>query len=158
MAAVKKKTPSMSNKVGRPTDYNPKNNARVAELCLAGATDIDIARFLQISVGTIYVWKAKYPEFREAIKRSKELADAVVENALFRKATGYSFESEKLFYDKEAGVVRASIVEHVPPSDTAMIFWLKNRQSKDWRDRVEHVGDPTAPVRFIIEGAPPVKG
>ena len=27
--------------------------------------------------------------------------------------------------------------KHYPPDSTAAIFWLKNRQPKVWRDRVE---------------------
>jgi hypothetical protein len=31
--------------------------------------------------------------------------------------------------------------ERYPPDTAAAIFWLKNRQPKHWRDKVETVGD-----------------
>ena len=36
--------------------------------------------------------------------------------------------------------IYAPYVEHVPPSDVAMIFWLKNRDPEHWRDvqQLEH--------------------
>jgi hypothetical protein len=37
--------------------------------------------------------------------------------------------------------IYAHYVEHVPPSDVAAIFWLKNRDPANWRDawQLEHV-------------------
>ena len=37
--------------------------------------------------------------------------------------------------------IYAPYVEHVPPSDVAAIFWLKNRDPAHWRDawQLEHV-------------------
>jgi hypothetical protein len=72
---------------------------------------------------TIIHWRAKHPEFAEALRFRDEngtFADDRVKRSLLHKATGYSYHGEKIFYDKEAGVVRVPIVEHVPPSDTAM--------------------------------------
>ena len=41
---------------------------------------------------------------------------------------------------KEGGIVE--IEDEIPPDTTAMIFWLKNRQPKIWRDKqeTEHSG------------------
>src|SRR3546814_5222390 len=51
-------------------------------------------------------------------------------------AVGYTFESEKIFCH-DGVVTRAPTVEHVPPSTTAQIFWLKNRRRDLWRDRID---------------------
>ena len=32
-------------------------------------------------------------------------------------------------------MTRVPYIEHVPPDNTAMIFWLKNRQADRWRDQ-----------------------
>jgi hypothetical protein len=54
---------------------------------------------------------------------------------LYQRAVGYSFESEKLHYDKDrAKWMRTTIIEHVPPDVTACIYWLKNRDPEHWRD------------------------
>ena len=49
-----------------------------------------------------------------------------VERSLYSRAVGYSFNSEKIFCNKDREVTRVPIVEHVPPDVTAQIFWLKN--------------------------------
>ena len=64
-----------------------------------------------IGTVTLYDWKKKYPKFANALKSGKEVVDFAVENALLKKALG--------------------------GDTTAMIFWLKNRKPKQWRDHPE---------------------
>jgi hypothetical protein len=75
-----------------------------------------------------------------SLKAGKEEADSRVEQSLCQRAVGYSFESEKVFCNKDGEVTRVPIVEHVPPDVTACIFWLKNRDPAHWRDawQVDH--------------------
>jgi len=60
-----------------------------------GLTDEQIAHNLNITPSTYYEWKKKYPEISEAIKRGKEVVDVLVENALLKRALGYSFNEDK---------------------------------------------------------------
>ena len=76
-----------------------------------GQLDVDIARHIGINVATLYGWKNRFPEIDRALKKGKEVVDFAVENALLNKALG--------------------------GDTTAMIFWLKNRMPKHWRDRPE---------------------
>ncbi|PHJ87897.1 hypothetical protein, partial [Nostoc linckia] len=86
---------------------------------------------------TIHRWKLEYPDFREALSLGKEAADAKVAESLFKRATGYSFDSEKVFFvDGEAH--RVEIIEHVPPDTKAAMWWLQNRNPQEWRD-VRHI-------------------
>ena len=74
-----------------------------------------------------------------ALKRGKEVVDIEVENALFKRALGYTYTEEKVEVSKENGrkaVKTVQIVKHVMPDTTAQIFWLKNRMP-EWRDRPE---------------------
>lgn len=119
---------------GRPTSYKPEYAEQAEKLCMLGATDMQMADFFDVAESTLHLWKHTHPEFSEAIKVAKDVADKNVERSLYRKAVGYEFESEKVFCS-EGVVTRVPIRELVPPSDTAMIFWLKNRKSQDWRDR-----------------------
>jgi len=85
---------------------------------------------------------AAQPEFCDALKLGRNEADARVERSLYQKPVGYSFDAVKIFMP--AGAVEpiyAPYVEHVPPSDVACIFWLKNRDPAHWRDawQLEHV-------------------
>lgn len=125
---------------GRPSKYKPEFCEQAAKLCRLGATDIEIADFFGVAKATINTWKLQRPEFLDSLKAAKAEADARVEQSLYHKAVGYSFDSEKIF-NNQGEVIRAKTREHVPPDTTAMIFWLKNRRPEQWRDKheVEHI-------------------
>lgn len=76
-----------------------------------GLTDEQIAHNMGINVATLYRWKNEHDEIRDTLKKTKEVVDREVENALFKKA--------------------------IEGDTTAMIFWLKNRRPNDWRDKRE---------------------
>ena len=76
-----------------------------------GLTDEQIAHNMGINVATLYRWKNEHSEIRDVLKKTKEVVDREVENALFKKA--------------------------IEGDTTAMIFWLKNRRPNDWRDKRE---------------------
>lgn len=124
---------------GRPSDFREEFIEQGRKLAQLGATDREIAAFFEVAESTLYLWKHTHPEFSEALKVGKDAADNRVVQSLYRKAVGYTFDSEKIF-QFEGQVIRAPTVEHVPPSDTAAIFWLKNRRKDKWRDKqeVEH--------------------
>jgi hypothetical protein len=117
---------------GRPTDYRPEYVEQAVRLCKIGATDADIALFFGVAPQTIKTWRHKHEEFNKAVKRGKAVADEAVKQSLFRMATGYSIDAEKIFC-QDGQVIRAPVVEFVQPSPSAAIFWLKNRQG--WRDQ-----------------------
>ena len=133
--STKAKAPAKARR-GRPTKFRPEFVEQARKLCLLGLTDGELADFFGVAESTLNLWKITHPEFSEALKVGKDVADDRVEQSLYRKAVGYTFDSEKVF-QYEGQVVRAPIVEHVPPSDTAAIFWLKNRRSGAWRDKHE---------------------
>ncbi len=126
---------------GRPSDYDPNYAKQAAKLYELGATDIEVAEFFGTSVRTIHRWKLKYEDFCHAGKMGKDASDDRVERSLYHRATGYTFESEKVF-QYQGEIVRAKTREHVPPDPVACIFWLKNRRKEAWRDvqRHEHGG------------------
>ncbi len=137
-----------ADKGGRPSSYQPEYAEQARKLCELGATDIEIADFFEVSDRTVYRWQLKYPEFCQALKAGKTAADDRVERSLYHKATGYTFESEKIF-QHQGEIVRAQTREHVPPDTTSMIFWLKNRRPELWRDRqvFEHTGKDGKPIQ-----------
>ena len=62
--------------------------------------------------------------------------DFEVENALLKKALGYTITLHKQKVTKDGDVVDIDEDMHVPPDTTAQIFWLKNRRTNKWRDKV----------------------
>lgn len=123
-------------KTGRPSKYKPEFAAQATKLCELGATDREVADFFEVSERTLYRWQQEHPEFCQALKDGKDVADERVERSLYRRATGYSFDAEKIM-QHQGRVLRVPYVEHVPPDTTAMIFWLKNRRAEKWRDKHE---------------------
>jgi hypothetical protein len=122
--------------VGRPSKFKPEYVEQARKLTQLGATDREVAEFFNVSEQTLNTWKHVHPEFLESLKLGKETADRRVEQSLYRRAVGYSYDAEKIFPYKGAAV-RVPYVEHIPPDTTACIFWLKNRQRDLWRDRVD---------------------
>lgn len=128
---------------GRPSKYKAEYAEQAKKLCQLGATDEDLADFFGVAVRTISNWRTEHEAFLQALKLGKQEADDRVERSLYRKAVGYTFDAVKIFMPAGANdPVYAEYREHVPPSDTAAIFWLKNRRPDLWRDKkdVEHSG------------------
>jgi hypothetical protein len=92
-----------------------------------GLADRQIAGNMGISRDTLNEWKKRYSDISDTLKKGKEVADRQVENALFEKAIG--------------------------GDTTAIIFWLKNRKPKEWRDRVQQeiTGENGGPVALKTE-------
>ncbi|MEG0681335.1 MAG: helix-turn-helix domain-containing protein [Eubacterium sp.] len=103
-----------------------------------GLVDEQIVQNMGIATGTLYDWKKKYPEISEALKKGKEVVDRKVENALLKRALGYTYE--EVTY--ENGIETKCVTKEVAPDTTAQIFWLKNRKPDEWRDKqnIEHSG------------------
>ena len=108
-----------------------------------GLTDEQMAHNMGISKSTFYEWKKKYSEFSDAIKKTKDIVDIEVENALRKSAEGFYVEetTEELRWNREKGeyemVVTKRQRKYIPPSNTAQIFWLKNRKPDTWKDKRE---------------------
>lgn len=153
---TKPKEPGDKLPRGRPTKFKPEFVELAANYAALGATDYEIAKYFEVDEATLNRWKHSYPELCASLKTGKEAADARVKQSLYRRAVGYTFDSEKVF-QFQGVIVRAPVVEHVPPDTTAGIFWLKNRDPENWRDKRDGPdGDPDGePNRLIIEGGLP---
>jgi hypothetical protein len=141
---------------GRPSKYQSDFAKKALKLCRLGATDPELANFFEVTVSTISKWKIDYPDFSEALKEGKDLADAEVANKLFKRATGYSHKAVKMF-NHMGRIISTEYAEHYPPDTTACIFWLKNRQSAKWRDKPEgSTGNASVPelLREIADRLP----
>ena len=86
----------------------PENILRVQGWARDGLTLEEIAENLDIALSTLCKWKNEEKELSEALKIGRDVADRVIENALYKAAA-------------EGNI-------------TAQIFWLKNRKPKQWRD------------------------
>lgn len=143
---------------GRPLSYDPERHpAQAYTAYKAGLTDREVADLLGIGFRTLYDWWSKFPEFLQMSTQGSEehtkMQTERVKRSLFHRAVGYTYEAEKVF-QHQGEIIRAPVVEHVPPSEKAAIFWLLNRDPENWKDKVEvenkggivvELVDPTKP-------------
>jgi hypothetical protein len=119
---------------GRPTVYRPEFPIQVRRLVSTGASWRQVADYFGVAVSTIVTWTHKHPDFRAALKTTKDEADLAVENALWQRATGYTVDSVKIM-SVDGKAVKVPFQEHIAPDVNAIKFWLTNRKPKDWREK-----------------------
>jgi hypothetical protein len=134
------------NPVGRPTLYKPEYAEQAVELVGFGATDKDLAKHFKVHVDTIEEWKKVYPEFSESIKTAKDQVDTKVVRSLFERAMGYHHPETKIVTFEGEITDQIDVERYYPPDATALIFWLKNRQPSQWRDRQDVAISGALPV------------
>lgn len=137
------------NPVGRPSQFDEALKEKLLELAANGYTDEQMAEVVGVHVNTIGYWKNKNKEFKWSLKEAKLIADELVEASLFRRAVGYSHKELKVFHH-EGSIATYEVLKHYPPDPVSCIFWLKNRQPKLWREKVEHGFDNENPPKLII--------
>jgi hypothetical protein len=137
--------------MARPTAFKPEFVRQAQKLCELGATDREVAEFFDVTERTIYRWQHDYPEFCQALKVGKEVADDRVEKALYRRAIGYTHDAVKIMQFQGQEVV-VPYEEHHAPDVTACIFWLKNRRRGEWRDKIEHEHAGKIGLESLIAG------
>ena len=118
-----------------------------------GLIDEQIFNNLRISKDTFYKYKNKYVEFSDALKKGKEVVDVEGENALFKKATGFTTMVKKHYKLKHVTYEDGKRVEekeelkeveeelYTPPETMAQIYWLNNRKSAQWRNKQQDVSN-----------------
>ena len=106
-----------------------------------GLTMEQIAEKCGVSRSTLSEWRKLYPDISDALKRNADIVDTEVENALLKRALGYSYKetTRELKRDRKTGeyklTVTKEVTKQVVPDTTAQIFWLKNRRPDQWRSK-----------------------
>ena len=138
MPKQKKKEETKKSNAGRKGKYKewllPERLMLIQGWARDGLLDEHIAKNMGIHIATFYEWKNRFPEFSEALKFNKEMADYIVENALFTAAR------------------KGNIA--------AIIFWLKNRQKKKYKenpidDDIREVNDNRISLADVIRNPVP---
>lgn len=120
-----------------------------------GLTDEQIARNMGVAYSTFRDWIGKFSALSASLKKGKAPVDIEVENALLKRATGYTVKLKKPIKVKttkritgkgevtEERIEYADEEQYIPPDTTAQIFWLKNRRPDKWRDKREEAPQQT---------------
>ncbi len=73
-----------------------------------GLADKQIAENIGVAYSTFREWVKKFPALSASLKKSKDVADRQVENALFKRAVGYEYtERTAKVVDRDPDVVEA---------------------------------------------------
>jgi len=137
--------------MARPRKYRDSYSRQAEVAAGDGWTDRKIAKLLGVTERTVNRWKKDYPEFCQALKKGKVLADDAVERSLFQRATGYTVPEVKVLADG----TKIPILRHYPPEVLACIFWLKNRRPEQWRERHELAVTELPPIKVQFNATGP---
>lgn len=136
-------TNQILDKSGRRTSYNPQIHTPIAFYhAFLGATEETIAKIIGICPATLYSWKKKFPEFKQAceVKSTYILGDVV--SSLIKKAIGYVVEDREISYKQHLNKATGEVIQtqdvkvftkHVAPDLGAIITLLANRDPLNWR-------------------------
>ncbi|MGY4398275.1 transcriptional regulator with XRE-family HTH domain [Sphingomonas sp. UYAg733] len=117
----------------RPSTFKPAYVRQAKELYAEGLTDRELAEAFGVSRRTIFRWRAAYPDFAEATKLGKSVADDRVERALYERAIGYEEEAVRVYHP--AGAEEPVIVRYkreVRADVPAALQWLRARRPEVW--------------------------
>lgn len=129
---------------GKYQEWLTKEKLKCLEnMARKGYRDIDIAKKIGISKVTFYDWKKRFPKFAEALQRGKDEYDDTVEETLYNMTQGYYVDEEVVEVREDAAgnkiLHRKKTKRYIPPSITAIIYWLQNRRGDVWKTRAsEH--------------------
>lgn len=128
--------------------YKPEYAKQCYKLCLLGAIDQDLADFFEVDRDTIKNWAKKHPEFDEARRKGKMMADAEVASKLYERAIGCTINKQKVLSN---GTI-VEYTEELPPETRAIEYWLQCRNRDKWSTKhtVEVSGDAQNPLAFLL--------
>jgi len=125
---------------------------RIVEMYGTGATEQQIAAEIGISP---YAW-GKLRKDNEMLRQISEgpraQANALVQSALFRRATGYRYDEEYYEPDAAGDLHLRKVIKRTQPPDTAAAqYWLNNRDKAEWSGRQQHevVAAPTTLAELV---------
>jgi transcriptional regulator with XRE-family HTH domain len=134
-----------------------------------GLTDDQIAHNMGISRSTLNEWKKKFSDISDTLKKGKEVVDYQVENALLKRALGYTFTekkyepvkmSEEEYYAKKTQAVNHFKLEHPEATmeDIRVVeLGVSKYKSVVMEERVKEIAPDTTAQIFWLKNRKPAK-
>lgn len=137
--------------------YSEELTEKICKHLKKGNTITTTCQAVGIAKSTFYEWVEKKSDFSDAIKKAMAIPDKKVENALYKSAIMGHRYKEKEYKGVAVGekikmILVKTVTKIIPPNVTAQIFYLKNRQPDEWRDKqdIDFSGDLNVKVERII--------
>jgi hypothetical protein len=129
------------------------NTDDLEKLAGLGLTEKEICLYYDISLTTLQKYKKLYDSIVIALKRGVLISNNKVVESLYRRAIGFSYKEmtrerritsyKDTIVDKKKIkepiyelVITKEITKQFPPEVSAICFWLKNRSSETWKERL----------------------
>lgn len=137
----------------------------------AGCTIEEIRNKVGVDPRTFRAWRKKCPALEDALVLSKEIANVQVINSLYQRAVG--MEYDEITRELVEGELRVTkiVTKYIPPDVKAILAFLYNRDSQNWRavqqpidtdtPAILNADDVLVNIRNIAEKAslaPPLNG
>ena len=128
-----------------------------------GYTKQDIADRVGVHISTLQAWEKSYPEIKEALRKGRDVIDYKVENALLKRALGYTTKEIKVVIGKQVKggqtfqITKETIEKEIAPDVTACAIWLNNRRPDKWkrnRDKIVEVEEQDSNLQITIIRGP----
>ena len=141
---------------GRPRKYQKKFAEIARAMSFIGATQSEVALFLNVSDKTITNWRRLHLEFDDAMKEG-HYANSAVALKLHERAVGYTAIETKREYapneDGEVVLVKETITEkEIPASVQAQMAWLPRRDPQHWSPTATVEDSQGDLVERLLEG------
>lgn len=142
----KKKINSKPKRRGRRSKYETHvlpHLDRIPKWRRDGLIEDTIAKKLGVAMSTFSVYKLKYPELMESLKKGREHLIEELEDSLYRRAMGTVLKEVRTKYESGFQTEKIIIEKEVPGDTGAAIFALKNLAPTKWRnvDKIEVVNE-----------------
>lgn len=143
------------------------NMDKIAEYVENGLSQEQIAKNLGVAYSTFREYVKKYPALSAAIKKHAHARNEVVENSLYKRATGGTVTVKKLIklrrveYDEATGKKKREYEElaegeeeqYIPPDTAAQIFWLTNNMGNKYTNRPQELKISRAKLKLLQDKA-----
>ena len=123
-----------SSKGSKPRKWNDERCRQAYHYALLGATDRQLAEFMDVEIHTIDHWKETHPGFLQALREGKEVADAKAAKAFFKCVNGYEYEEDHVVVLRTGEIKVIRLKKYKGPDAWAANKWLSLRQKAVWSE------------------------
>lgn len=131
-----KETKVIDHGYGRPKILTTEDKQVALALAEQGFPEYRIAERLGVDWTTIWRLKSADLKFCKALKIAKKLSCDTVARSMYENANGYSCPEIKIVIVDKA-IHKIKVIKHYPPNVEAGKFYLKNKDSDNWKDKLE---------------------